>query len=493
MLAGTAPDADAERLVILHTNDTHSQIDPDAKGLGGIGRRKAVIDSVRAAEPNVMLVDAGDAVQGTLYFSLFGGEVEQKMMNRLGYDIQILGNHEFDNGMEALGNYLKGVKADKLTSNYRLDGTPLEGLFKPYTIRRIGNKKVGFLALNLIPTGMIDPAKSTGVRCLDALDAANAYAWVLRNMEGCDMVVALTHIGYEDEPGYSDVDIARGSRDIDVIIGGHSHTRINPAEAKSLPWRVANQRGDSVLIAQTGRGGAYIGEIDLDLDNRKSDYSLIKIDSRLDSRLDPSIAEALAPYRHKVDSVMNIRIGMAGGEFRPESGLLNLISDAVLTVGTRLDGGRRPDLAIMNKGGLRTSLAKGPVTKGEIMQVMPFDNHVVVIELKGDELLKAFDVMASRGGDGVSGNVSAIYNPTTKKCSEVKINGKSIDPERTYTLATINYLADGGDYMAPLKHGKRLAESDNVIYDDIIELFTSGALRKASSRVDNTPRMRSSR
>ena len=103
---------DAERLVILHTNDTHSQIDPNEKNLGGVLRRKVLIDSVRAAEPNVMLVDAGDAVQGTLYFSLFGGEVEQKVMNELKYDIQILGNHEFDNGMESLARYIKGLNAE---------------------------------------------------------------------------------------------------------------------------------------------------------------------------------------------------------------------------------------------------------------------------------------------------------------------------------------------------------------------------------------------
>lgn len=121
---------------------------------------------MRAAEPNVMLVDAGDAVQGTLYFSLFGGEVEQKVMNELKYDIQILGNHEFDNGMESLARYIKGLNAEKLSSNYRLDGSTLEGLFQPYTIRKVGDQKVGFIAINLIPQGMIADDKSEGYSIL---------------------------------------------------------------------------------------------------------------------------------------------------------------------------------------------------------------------------------------------------------------------------------------------------------------------------------------
>ncbi len=119
---------DAEELVILHTNDTHSQIEPNDRDLGGILRRKVLVDSVRTVHDNVLLIDAGDAVQGTLYFTLYGGEVERKMMNALGYDIQILGNHEFDNGMEALAEQWRGVNAEKLSTNYDMRGTPLDTL-----------------------------------------------------------------------------------------------------------------------------------------------------------------------------------------------------------------------------------------------------------------------------------------------------------------------------------------------------------------------------
>ena len=128
--------------IILHTNDTHSRIDPDASGRGGVLRRRGVIDSVRNAEANVLLVDVSDAVQGTLYYSLFGGEVERKMMNALGYDIQILGNHEFDNGMEALAREWGQLKASRLTTNYDLTDTPLDSMFKPYEIRTVGDRRI---------------------------------------------------------------------------------------------------------------------------------------------------------------------------------------------------------------------------------------------------------------------------------------------------------------------------------------------------------------
>ena len=151
------------KLVILHTNDTHSQIEPGRDGLGGVMRRKAVIDSVRAAEKNVMVVDAGDAVQGTLYFYLYGGAVEQEVMNILGVDTRILGNHEFDNGIDSLASVLKLSQAEKLASNYKLDNTPLKGMFKPYSIKEFGGKRIGFIGLNLDPDGIISKGNYDGL------------------------------------------------------------------------------------------------------------------------------------------------------------------------------------------------------------------------------------------------------------------------------------------------------------------------------------------
>lgn len=137
------PEAAAQKLVILHTNDTHSAIDPLPDGTGGILQRKAVIDSVRRAEKNVITVDAGDMVQGSLYFKYFRGDVEYPLMNMTGYDIRVLGNHEFDNGMENLAENYKKVKGSRLSANYDFTGTSLEGVFEPYVIKKIGVRKWG--------------------------------------------------------------------------------------------------------------------------------------------------------------------------------------------------------------------------------------------------------------------------------------------------------------------------------------------------------------
>lgn len=162
MLGSCRPSHDSEHLVILHTNDTHSAIEPNSKNLGGIARRKVLIDSVRNARENVMLIDAGDAVQGSLYYTLFGGEVERVLMNALGYDIQILGNHEFDKGMEKLAEEWKQLNATRISTNYDMSGSTLEGLFVPSMMKEIGGKKIGFLGINLNPEGMIVVRKLQG-------------------------------------------------------------------------------------------------------------------------------------------------------------------------------------------------------------------------------------------------------------------------------------------------------------------------------------------
>lgn len=451
----TSTQAAAQKIVILHTNDTHSQLDPDDKNLGGILRRKALVDSVRSVEPNTLLVDCGDAVQGTLYFTLYKGETEREMMNMLGYDIQILGNHEFDNGLESIASEWSRLNAEKISTNYDLNSTPLKGIFKPFTVKTFDNKKLGFLAINLDPKGMIADANSTGVGYLDGIEAANSMAWYLKNVEHVDKVIALTHVGYntENPPTPSDLDIAASSRLIDIIIGGHSHTVVDPAASDPSPWKAVNAVGDSVIVAQTGGRGTYLGEIAIDLDNDTTTYRLIPVDKRLDNRIDPEAASLLAKYRAGVDSLKNEKIGRSNAEFPAGSSILvNWVADVMLEMGSELTD-RPLDLAIVNKGGIRRGLPAGHITKETIMTMLPFDNKLVVLDIKGSDLKEAFDIMASRGGDGLSAGFDIA----------------AIDPERHYTLLTIDYLANGGDYMVPLTRGKLLARSKARLDETMIE------------------------
>ena len=168
--------------------------------------------------------------------------------------------------------------------------------------------------------------------------------------------------------------------------------------------------------------------------------------------------------------------------------MLNLLSDFVRVRGAELCG-KPVDLAIMNKGGIRNSLASGPITQGEIINIAPFDNSIVVMDIKGQDLLDNFAVMASQDGNGVSGNVSVLYDPSTKQVNSATIDGKPVDPNRTYRLATIDYLAAGNDYMEPLKKGVTIAKSPEVLYTILIDYISAGKLDTLLGAPDKKPRM----
>lgn len=486
----------AENLVILHTNDTHSQVDPDDHdNLGGFGRRMAVIDSVRYAEDNVMLIDAGDAVQGTLYFNLYGGEVEQNLMNAMDYDLRILGNHEFDNGVDSLAAVLSKADADFLATNYDLSDSPLGEMFEKYAVREIDGRRIGFIAINLRPEGMIAEGNYDGVEYLDAIEAANASAWWLRNIEHCDLVVAITHIGYNPAAPPGDLLLARSSDNIDIIIGGHSHDLIDPA-TDNYQYVVPNASGKDVLVTQVGKAGKNIGEITIDLETLKPTYRVIPINSRLDGAVPEVFYDITEPYRAGVDSLMTrTPVGRTRAELPQESAaLLNWATDVILDRGRQLADS--VDFAILNKGGLRRGLPKGTVNEGQIITMMPFNNRVQVIDIKGKDLMEAFNVMARVDGNGVSDGVEIVYVPGTEELSKkdayvtkATLGGKPIDPERIYRVATIDYVANGGDYMSTMKNHRLVAESPTVVYDDVLEYLRHGHGRKKTINPPTAARM----
>lgn len=478
-----APD---NKLVIMHSNDTHSQIDPGSDGLGGVARRKVLIDSIRAAEPNTLLVDAGDMVQGTLFFTLYGGEVENRIADLLGYDLRILGNHEFDNGAEQLADKIKDTKSVWLATNYDMSGTELGEKFVPYTIKEYGGKRIGFIGLNLDPKGMISEGNYNGVCYLDLYKAANSTAWHLKHNEDTDMVIALTHIGYEPTgTGTSDLELAAKSEDIDIIIGGHSHTVVGPG---ARPWRVPNAAGDTILITQTGKAGRNLGVVTIDLDNLDTDYTLIPVTERLDAKTDSKVEEAIAPYRHGVDSLMTVPIATTGMKFEPEGApILNLVADYIALRGSQLIG-RPVDFALTNKGGIRTGLPKGKVSEGMIINMLPFNNRVQVLEIKGSDLADNFDIMAVQGGNGVSSEADITYDPETLKTVSATIGGRPLDPDRTYTVATIDYLAHGGDYMEPLTRGELVAESPTILSKDFVRWLRT-SMKDKKLKAPNIARM----
>lgn len=468
------------KLVIITTNDTHSNIDPGRDGLGGVMRRKALIDSIRGAEDNVLVIDAGDAVQGSLYFYLYGGKVEQEVLNMLGTDMRILGNHEFDNGVDSLAAVLKLSDATKLSSNYILDNSALKGMFKPCEIKEINGHKIGFIGINLNPDGIVAKGNYDGVEFLPIVATANEMARKLREEDKVEAVIAVSHIGYNPAGLVGDSVLAVNSRGIDVIIGGHSHDTIDPTTTEGLRRsHLLNLDGKPVLVTQTGKYGRNVGKIEIDLDSlalgATPRYELLPVDTRYDGYPDPAMAKMLSGYSAGVDSLMHDWIGTTDRLLKnsdPE--LLNFFCDYVLERGHELTG--TVDLAIANKGGLRADIPEGNFSKGHIINMVPFRNYVCVVEMSGKDLADVFDVMAMTDGNGVSDNVRVKYmkNGDKPEVKEILIDGKKLDPARTYRVATIDYLANGGDYMTGFTRGKVVAQSPNAVFDDLIYYFTDG-------------------
>lgn len=470
----------ADKLVILHTNDTHSNIDPSAGGAGGILQRKAIMDSVKKAEKNVIAVDAGDAVQGSLYFKYFRGDVEYPLMDMSGYDIRILGNHEFDNGLDELASRWQQVKGDRLSANYDFTGTPAEGIFQPWTIKHVGDKNIGFIGINVDPESLIAYSSYPGMKFLNVIETANSVAQYLREEKGCDLIVAVTHIGYEtDLPGKTtDPELAAASKDIDIIIGGHSHTLIDPADPKGNPYLIPNAEGKPVLVTQTGKYGKYVGKIEVDMahltnkDASRFKYSLIPVTDRFpEESLDKEMREFLLPYREKVDSVNHRVIGKSArhlvnsdrnggfGNFAADFAMWygNMKADSLSATGNAT---HRPDMAIMNIGGIRQEMPEGDVTEGQILSTFPFSNHMTLIAVSGADIIEALRVAAQKGGEAISGNVRVV---TDSDCGvrRVVINDEVMEPEKTYHVMTIDYVAEGNDGL------RTLANHKNIWRDDI--------------------------
>lgn len=246
------------KLVILHTNDTHSQIEPiKDTNKGGYARRLGVINKIRAEEPNVLLLDAGDFFQGTPYFNFFKGRVEAEGMNRMGYDAGILGNHEFDNGIDSLATIIDLIKHPIINANYDFENTPLKGKVKPYIILKKAGLKIGLFGLGVKPEGLIEKKNYKEMKYNNPVTVADSVSNYLKEKQKCDLIICISHLGANvigDLP--SDYDVAENSTNIDVIISGHSHELIENQTVK-------NKNGKSVVIAQMKKSGIYLGRIDL--------------------------------------------------------------------------------------------------------------------------------------------------------------------------------------------------------------------------------------
>lgn len=253
-----------KRLTILHTNDVHSHIDPFPDnhprnpGLGGVAKRAAWIQKIRQESENVLLLDAGDSFQGTPYFNYYGGELEFKLMSMMGYDASTLGNHEFDNGIDGLAAQLPHANFSFICSNYDFKNTVLNGQTSPYKIFYREGLKIGVFGLGVELQGLVNKSMYKETQYLDPVEITQEMTKKLKQ-ERCDFIICLSHLGYsyKNEPNkICDILLAEKTKDIDLIIGGHTHTFLEK------PTVVKNMEGKAVVVNQVGCFGIYLGRID---------------------------------------------------------------------------------------------------------------------------------------------------------------------------------------------------------------------------------------
>ena len=264
-----AKDKGLKKLTVLHTNDMHSWIEPYTKGkykgLGGMAQRTALIKKIRSEEKNVLLLDAGDIFQGTPYFNFFGGELEFKLMSEMGYDAATLGNHDFDNGLEGLHKMLPHAKFPFINANYDFSQTILKDTFKPYKVFQKGKIRVGVFGVGIELDGLVSKKLYGDTKWTHPIEIAKETAKQLKEEEKCDLIICLSHLGFQYKSDrLSDRVLARNVDNLDLIIGGHTHTFLEKPAVEKSP------NGKEVLINQVGWAGINLGRIDFYFGNFKN-------------------------------------------------------------------------------------------------------------------------------------------------------------------------------------------------------------------------------
>ncbi|MGK0253587.1 MAG: 5'-nucleotidase [Mariniflexile sp.] len=261
------------KITILHTNDVHSHIDvfgpEDGRNAnkGGVARRASLIESIRNENPHTLLLDAGDIFQGTPYFNYYGGELEFRLMSKLKYDVATIGNHDFDNAIEGLYAQLPHAKFEFVSANYDFSNTIMNTHVKPYKVFKKDGVKIGVFGLGIELNGLVDPAMYKETKYLDPVEMTQEMTRILKTDEKCDLVICLSHLGYDyknNSDKISDLKLAALTQDIDLIIGGHTHTFL------PKPTVVKNSVGNNMLVNQVGCYGINLGRIDFYFDANKN-------------------------------------------------------------------------------------------------------------------------------------------------------------------------------------------------------------------------------
>jgi 5'-nucleotidase len=458
-------------LTILHTNDVHGRLAPtppfgsecspehiaDNKCLGGAARLASAIAAIRAADGNVVLLDAGDQFQGTLFYTYYKGQAAAQVMNRLGYDAMAVGNHEFDDGPEGLGRFAESARFPLLAANMDVSAEPrLAGRVAPWQVLEIGGERLGIVGLITEEAPNIS-SPGPDIRFSD-LTAALRRAVAALAQKGIDKIIALGHVGY-----WRDIELAGAVDGVDIIVGGHSHSYLSstdPAAAGPYPTLAKSPGGETVLIVQAYQWSRYLGRLDVSFDaaGRLSAWRGAPIAMDNGIAEEAGMAALVARLNEPLHEIRNEVVGASeqalGNETcrNGECALGNLIADIMLWR-TQSEGS---EIAIANGGGIRAGLPAGPVTRGDVLQVMPFGNTLATFGLSGSDIVKALEIGLARPGSGAFPQVSGMRyrwdpsRPAGKRVVGVETLGTDgayapLENGRTYRLVSNNFLRRGGD------------------------------------------------
>lgn len=500
MLLWTSCKEQAPRLFIVHTNDTHSQVDPApdndpyTPGEGGVEQRAAIIDAMRAQYPELLYLDAGDMVQGSPYFNVFKGEMEMRVMNTMQLNAATFGNHEFDNGIDFLINMLQQASFPMLSCNLDCRNTPLASYVKEYIVFKHQGVKIGITGITCNPDGLVSSQNIKGIIYSEPVESVNRVTRILKE-QGCDLIILLSHGGYENSDERGDRLIATNSHHLDLIIGGHTHTNLEHG------YTAFNLDGRPVMITQTGGRCSPIGSIEIEMmeDTIQGSKAQWMVKSIICNKLHPDsmnlegfgnqVKELVAPYRAQLESKMQKVLGYAPitmTKGKPQSLLGNFTADALRVMGQQV-GGKPVDIGIMNNGGLRADITRGDVTLNDLYRVYPFENTLTLIDLKGELLQQQIESLAGRGLEALSGvevTLKTINNKTIAK--KILVNGKPINPSQTYRVASINYLAEGNGGMTALSQGD-IHDTGILLRDIMIEYVSqlTAQGQEVKSQLDN--------
>ena len=461
-------------LVLLHNNDHHGTVLPN-DGRGGLAERASFVKSVRAAHPNVLLVDAGDINTGPALSNMFAAEPDILAYNLIAYDAVTFGNHEFDGTQGKLDKQIAAATFPFVSSNVKTSNTRFLG-GNQYLVKDFDGFRVGIIGITTLRTKTI-ASPDRRLIFVPEIEAARAAVDILKNRQHVDIIIALTHIGdVKETPDHvTSPELARAIPEIDIIVDGHSHSRLTE------PLRAGN-----TWIVSSNEWGKYVGQGKLSIVDGKLvsfDWAPVAINSREQQIYAPDaeVAALLAPYVTRAEASLREVVGEAAETFvfgnrltrYQETALGNMICDANVWYFSSVQN-QTIDFAFHNGGNIRTELPKGPITRERILTILPFDNYLYIVSLKGSELLELFNFIATipQGSGGFpqfSSEVRYTLDVPNQSIRDLTINGAAIDPYRVYRFITNDYLLGGGDGYTVLTSAGERYNTSMLLSDVIIE------------------------